>query len=117
MLRGFMLIVGGAFVGLRMGIVFRDSGYKRLFRVCLPLLRKIKTMNKSINDVKFVTVLCLTLGMAPFFPEPHLWGKVRWVAGGAHGMAFMDWFDLVLHGFPYVLLLRIGILKISGRLG
>ena len=49
-------------------------------------------------------MVCLTLGLAPFVPEPHVWGKLRWVAGGAKGMAPMDWFDLVLHGTPWVLL-------------
>lgn len=50
-------------------------------------------------------ILSLTLGLAPFTPEPHLFGKLRWVAGGAEGMAMMDWFDLMLHGFPFVGLL------------
>lgn len=50
--------------------------------------------------------MCLTLGLAPFYPEPHLWGKIRWIAGGAIGMRFIDWFDVVLHGFPYLLLIR-----------
>lgn len=50
--------------------------------------------------------MCLTLGLAPFYPEPHLWGKIRWIAGGAIGMRFIDWFDVVLHGFPYLLLFR-----------
>lgn len=45
---------------------------------------------------------CLTLGLAPFVPEPHLVGKLRWVLGGADGMAAQDWFDLVLHGAPWV---------------
>lgn len=49
-------------------------------------------------------LLSLTLGLAPFFPEPHIWGKLRWVAGGAVGMQPMDWFDLLLHGTPWVLL-------------
>lgn len=47
----------------------------------------------------------LTLGLAPFTPEPHLLGKLRWVAGGAVGMAPMDGFDLVLHGAPVAWLL------------
>jgi len=59
-----------------------------------------------------VVLLCLTLGLAPYFPEPHLWGKLRWVAGGAKGMALMDWFDLVFHGFPWLLLIRLVMLKI-----
>ncbi|MDP2309866.1 MAG: hypothetical protein Q8P18_27860 [Pseudomonadota bacterium] len=44
----------------------------------------------------------LTLGLAPFTPEPHIVGKVLWVAGGAHGMQAMDWGDLALHGAPWI---------------
>lgn len=47
-------------------------------------------------------IASLTLGLAPFTPEPHLVGKLRWVAGGAQGMAGGDWFDLVLHGAPWI---------------
>ncbi|MCK6572883.1 hypothetical protein L6V77_17520 [Myxococcota bacterium] len=47
----------------------------------------------------------LTLGLAPFAPEPHLWGKLLWVAGGAVGMQAMDWFDLAMHGAPWLWLL------------
>jgi hypothetical protein len=51
----------------------------------------------------FAPVLAsLTLGLAPFTPEPHLWGKLRWVAGGAVGMQAADWFDLVMHGAPFL---------------
>jgi hypothetical protein len=70
-------------------------------------------MKKTINDWPLVIMLCLTLGLAPFFPEPHILGKIRWVAGGAVGMKFMDWFDLLLHGFPWVLLVRLSILKLK----
>lgn len=61
---------------------------------------------KVLSDWKIIILLCLTFGLAPFFPEPHLWGKIKWVAGGAIGMGIIDWFDIVLHGFPFVLLLR-----------
>lgn len=47
----------------------------------------------------------LTLGLAPFAPEPHIVGKVRWVLGGANGMGLMDWGDLALHGAPWVWLI------------
>ena len=47
----------------------------------------------------------LTLGLAPFVPEPHILGKLRWVAGGGNGMQMMDYFDLLLHGTPWILLL------------
>ena len=63
-------------------------------------------MKDFLNNWKLIILLCLTLGMAPFFPEPHLWGKLKWVTGGATGMNAMDWFDLVFHGFPFLLLLR-----------
>lgn len=65
-----------------------------------------------INNWKIVILLCLTLGLAPFFPEPHIWGKLKWVLGGGIGMKPMDWFDLVLHGFPFLLLFRLIILKL-----
>jgi hypothetical protein len=66
---------------------------------------------KILNDWRIIILLCLTLGLAPFFPEPHILGKLKWIIGGAHGMAFMDWFDVVLHGFPFVLLFRLIIKK------
>ncbi|GAB4405693.1 MAG: hypothetical protein OHK0039_06940 [Bacteroidia bacterium] len=52
-----------------------------------------------------ILMACLTLGLAPFYPEPHLWGKLRWVMGGAVGMQPMDYFDLAWHGLPWALLI------------
>jgi len=62
-------------------------------------------------------IASLTLGLAPFLPEPHIVGKIRWVAGGAVGMGSMDWFDLVLHGSPWVLLIIAFIQKMRTRNG
>ncbi len=67
---------------------------------------------KILNDWKFILLACLTLGLAPYVPEPHLWGKLRWVAGGAVGMQPIDWFDLLMHGSPFVLLLRWVVLRL-----
>ncbi len=69
---------------------------------------------KPWNDLKLVIMACLLLGLAPFFPEPHLFGKLRWVAGGAIGMQALDWFDLAWHGLPWLLLLRLGVIKLKG---
>ena len=69
-------------------------------------------MKSIYNNWRIIILACLTLGMAPFFPEPHLWGKLKWVAGGAPGMALKDWFDIVLHGLPFALLIRIASIKI-----
>ena len=65
----------------------------------------------AFNNWRLVILLCLTLGLAPFFPEPHFFGKVKWIVGGAEGMEPMDWFDTLLHGFPYVLLVRLIMIK------
>ncbi|MEL6634133.1 MAG: hypothetical protein AAFQ83_21885 [Bacteroidota bacterium] len=68
------------------------------------------------NDWKLFLMLSLTLGLAPFFPEPHIWGKLKWIAGGAEGMQVMDYFDLFLHGMPWLLLFRILILKVLKKI-
>jgi hypothetical protein len=57
---------------------------------------------KGNNNLLMALLATLTLGLAPFFPEPHFFGKVRWVLGGANGMQPMDWFDLFMHGAPWV---------------
>jgi hypothetical protein len=67
---------------------------------------------KILNDYKIIILACLTLGLAPYSPEPHLFGKLRWISGGAIGMTFSDWFDVFLHGAPFVLLIRIIFIKI-----
>jgi len=71
----------------------------------------------AFNNWKLIALLCFTLGLAPFIPEPHLFGKIRWIAGGAHGMQFMDWFDTALHGFPFLLLIRFIIVKFIKKNG
>ncbi|MCM4169682.1 hypothetical protein KCTC52924_02280 [Arenibacter antarcticus] len=69
-------------------------------------------MKELLNNWKLIALLCLTLGLAPFFPEPHFFGKLKWVWGGAKGMQPMDWFDFIFHGFPFVLLIRLLVVKI-----
>ncbi len=69
----------------------------------------------AFNNWKLIILLCLTLGLAPYVPEPHIVGKIRWIAGGANGMKLMDWFDTVLHGFPFILLIRFIIFKLINK--
>jgi hypothetical protein len=59
-------------------------------------------------------VLCLTLGLAPFFPEPHLWDKLRLLFAGELRRA-IDGFDLALHGAPWLLLAAKALLAALGR--
>tara|TARA_B110000483_G_scaffold194662_1_gene232004 strand:- start:281 stop:475 length:195 start_codon:yes stop_codon:yes gene_type:complete len=61
----------------------------------------------KLNDWKFWGLVSLTLGLAPFYPEPHIVGKVQWILGGAEGILFMDWFDVVLHGTSWVIFLML----------
>ena len=68
-------------------------------------------MKNTINDFRILLLASLTLGLAPFFPEPHLLGKLRWVLGGAVGMTAIDWFDLAMHGLPWALLIRLSVLR------
>lgn len=62
----------------------------------------------------------LTLGLAPFTP-PHIWGKLTWIASGeafgpSNPMKMIDWFDLVMHGSPWVLLIMSGILNLIDKI-
>lgn len=61
-------------------------------------------MQKIASNFSLWLVASLTLGLAPFVPEPHIVGKIRWIAGGADGMGVMDWFDTLFHGAPWVML-------------
>ena len=49
-------------------------------------------------------LLCLTLGLAPFRPEPHIVEKLRMLFSGTLTRP-MDIFDLLLHSAPFALLL------------
>ncbi len=50
-----------------------------------------------------LVIACLLLGLAPLIPEPHVWQKLKMLAGGSLS-APIDIFDLLLHGTPWVLL-------------
>ncbi len=41
----------------------------------------------------------VTLGLAPFVPEPHVWEKLRMLAQGTLTRP-IDMFDLAFHGAP-----------------
>lgn len=72
-------------------------------------------MKEIINDWKLLAMMSLTLGLAPFFSEPHIVGKIRWIMGGANGMTLMDWGDFLMHGAPWFLLIRVGVLKLMNK--
>jgi hypothetical protein len=53
--------------------------------------------------LNILVIAALTLGLAPFFPEPHIWEKLKLLAGGKL-VRPIDIFDLVLHAAPWLLL-------------
>ena len=64
--------------------------------------------NQLKNNWKLFLIASLTLGLAPFNP-PHIVGKLIWIFGGnafsgENIMQAQDWFDVFLHGSPWVLL-------------
>ena len=53
--------------------------------------------------LSILILACLTLGLAPFFPEPHLWEKLKLLAAG-NLVKSVDIFDLAMHAAPFVVL-------------
>ena len=60
---------------------------------------------KWLDKVPFATliIISLTLGLAPFVPEPHVLQKLKMLIDGNLGKP-VDIFDLFMHGTPWVLL-------------
>lgn len=55
---------------------------------------------------EILVLACLTIGLAPFHP-PHIWEKLVMLSRGRLRRP-IDWFDLFLHGTPWMLLLLKG---------
>lgn len=55
-----------------------------------------------------VGFMVLTLGLAPYTPEPHILEKLKMLFEGDLRDG-MDWFDLGLHGVPWVVALVKGL--------
>ncbi|MCP4009868.1 MAG: RND transporter, partial [Proteobacteria bacterium] len=53
-------------------------------------MRPLKTISWPM-----VIILCLTLGLAPYTPEPHVWQKLQMLLAGTLGKP-VDIFDFVL---------------------
>ena len=58
-------------------------------------------------------IVSLSLGLAPFNTEAHIIGKIRWLWGGVEGINTLDYFDTLLHGFPWIWLF-VSVLKWTG---
>lgn len=60
---------------------------------------------KTQQNLLVALFASLTLGLAPFAPEPHILGKIKWLLGGGKGMKPEDYFDTLFHGLPWVFLI------------
>ncbi|MBD3670988.1 MAG: RND transporter [Gammaproteobacteria bacterium] len=71
---------------------------------------------KFIDNISLGTwlVIALTLGLAPFVPEPHVWEKLKMLSAGTLSRP-IDIFDILLHGTPWIMLalklVRMGLLQ------
>jgi len=70
-------------------------------------------LQQTLNDIRLWLLLSLTLGLAPFVPEPHVWGKLKWLLGDPSSMQLMDYLDLLMHGLPWLFLLRAVIIRLK----
>ena len=55
-------------------------------------------------SLTLIILACVLLGLAPFFPEPHIWEKLKMLAAGDLSRP-LDIFDLVLHASPFIVLI------------
>ncbi|MFN4193043.1 MAG: RND transporter [Tabrizicola sp.] len=53
--------------------------------------------------LSILILAALTLGLAPFVPEPHIWEKLKMLVAGDL-VKPVDIFDLVMHAAPWLLL-------------
>ena len=60
-------------------------------------------------------IISLTLGLAPFSPEPHIVEKIRWIMDDISQLALIDWFDFLMHGTPWVMLVISIILSLKSK--
>ena len=54
--------------------------------------------------MNIAVLAALTLGLAPFVPEPHIWEKLKMLAAGTLSRP-IDIFDLLLHAAPWAVLI------------
>lgn len=59
---------------------------------------------KPLDSISWpvIIVLILTLGLAPYVPEPHIWQKINMLMNGNLSEP-ADVFDLVFHATPWLL--------------
>jgi len=63
--------------------------------------------------LSILVLASLTLGLAPFVPEPHIWKKLKMLSAGTLSRP-LDIFDLALHAAPWLLLIaKLGLMALG----
>jgi len=70
---------------------------------------------KELLEYKFLIPMVLLLGFAPFFPQPHIFEKIRMLMAGTLKRP-LDIFDLAWHTWPFLLLAYRVVLDIKAGL-
>ncbi len=63
-----------------------------------------------------IVVFVLTIGLAPFLPEPHVWEKLKMLSAGELSRP-IDIGDLIMHGAPWLLLILKAMRQLKGTAG
>ena len=68
----------------------------------------------NLFSYPILILLCATLGLAPFFPQPHIVEKLRMLFAG-NLVRPIDIFDLLMHATPFALLLAKVVIDLRAR--
>jgi hypothetical protein len=60
---------------------------------------------KPSDHVKLAFILCITIGLTPYYPLPHSYEKLKWLLNGGNDMLLLDYFDLIFHNLPWLYLI------------
>jgi hypothetical protein len=71
---------------------------------------KHKIQDFLVKNLSLWAMASVTLGLAPFVPEPHIWKQILNIYHGRLKES-IDWLDLLIHGVPWVLLIVALVLK------
>lgn len=71
---------------------------------------KEKISTFLVQNLSLWALASVTLGLAPFVPEPHIWKQIKNIANGRF-TELIDWFDLLMHGAPWLLLVAALVFK------
>lgn len=68
----------------------------------------------SLLEYRFLVPMALLLGLAPFYPQPHIVEKIKMLVDGTLKRP-IDIFDLFWHSWPFALLMYKVVRDFTGR--